>query len=240
MMSLTEASLSQIIVKQYRYKWNSFFGIFSTLFITQFLGVLISLGSTSGGGTSSEFLSVNLSYFSGNIVIGFTFIWGIISAILLTTKAYRYEDFTFVTNRLSSSISNILILVTASIIGGITTILSSVLYKLIIVFVYYNSELINTPIALSELLLGMVVTTLYILLFMSVGYLIGMVGQLNKLLMFLFPPLVIFLLLRNDGDVINFFISESSFLLFFVKAVAIAFLFFATSVLIHNRMEVRT
>lgn len=239
-MSLTETSLSQITVKQYRYKWNSFFGIFTSLFITQIVGIFFSLGSSSGGGSSSDFLSVNIAYFSGDIIIGFTFIWAIIVAILLTTKAYRYEDFTFVTNRLSSSISNILFLITASLVGGITTSLASVTYKLIIVFSYYDKELIYAPTSVGELLMGMVVTTLYMFLFMSVGYLVGMIGQIHKLFMFVFPPLLLFLVFRNDGEVVNIFISESSFLLFFIKAISVSILFFAIAILLSNRMEVRT
>ncbi|WP_246943633.1 hypothetical protein [Bacillus pinisoli] len=238
-MSLTETSVSQIILRQYRYKWNSFFGVITSLIITQMVGILISLGSTSGGGSSSDTLSVNISYFSGDIIISFSFIWALIVAILLTTKAYRFEDFTYVTNRLTSNLSSILFLVSASIVGGITTILSSICYKLIVVFIYHDVYLIYSPISFKELVLAMVVTTLYMILFMSIGYLIGMVGQLHRLFMFVFPPLLLFLLFRNDGAVIESFIFEHSFLLFFIKTFGVSFLFFVLSVIFSNRMEVR-
>lgn len=56
------------------------------------------------------------------------------TGILITTKAVRYDDFTFVSNRLSSNLANILFLLTASAIGGAAAVTAGFLLKIIAFF----------------------------------------------------------------------------------------------------------
>ena len=51
---------------------------------------------------------VNIYDYNANVVIGFYHLWGLITGIDFNEK-YRDTDFTFVTNRMSSTLSNILL-----------------------------------------------------------------------------------------------------------------------------------
>ena len=56
-------------------------------------------------------------------MIGFTMIWAFIVGALITSKAYRYDDFSFVTSRLSAHLANIGYMVIVSSLGGLTAFL---------------------------------------------------------------------------------------------------------------------
>src|SRR6185437_4463337 len=117
MMSLVEVNLSKVVKRQFSFKLRAYVGVFASLIAMQILGIFFSfLGASSSyfGGSS---VSVSYTYYSADIVVGATMLWGFISAILITTKANRYDDFAFVTNRLSSNLSNMIFLIVASIIG---------------------------------------------------------------------------------------------------------------------------
>ena len=129
MMSLSRASLMEVVKKQYLFKLKSFIQVFMTLVVLQLLAMLFSFNGVGMMGSSNASVEMDIQYYSADIVVVFTMLWAFITAILITTKAYRNDDFAFVTNRLSSNLSNMLFLLTASILGGILAILSSYLMK---------------------------------------------------------------------------------------------------------------
>lgn len=248
MMSLTSVDLINIVYKQYRYKLKSFSGIFMALILVQAIGILISLNGVRTSGFSNGFYSLNVSTYNANAVIFFTLIWAFTNAIIITTKSYREDDFTFVTNRLSYNLSNILFLITVCVIGGITAMLSR---GVIQVLVYFTSD-IETFLAISqdltrgEYVLGILAVILYILLFGAVGYLVGMMFQRNKLLIFMIPVLVFGLdFIRQDNGeptlqrIFEFYAMEQSFSLFVVKGLSTIVIAYLISVLLTNRLEVR-
>ncbi|MBS4196861.1 hypothetical protein [Lederbergia citri] len=247
-MSLIELSLSDVVKKQYKFKLRAFFGSFSSLAFMQLLGLLFSLGGSGGMGFSSEHYSIHISYYSAEMVIVFTLLWAFLTAILITAKAARFDDFSFVSNRISSNIANALFLVTASVIGGTSAILSGYLLRVITYFtsdVQYgvNSGLLVAP---KEFFLGISATILYVLLFSSIGYMFGMLVQINKIFIVLLPCLIIgswiFLGITNEGmikPIFDFIFRESVFSLFFIKIIGISGLLFAGAAALSNRMEVR-
>jgi hypothetical protein len=172
-------------------------------------------------GTSSDGYSLNISYYTGDIIIIFTMIWSFISAIIITTKAYRNDDFVFVANRFSSNLSNICFLVFASIVGGITAMLSGILLKVVMYFV---------------------------LLVASLGYLIGMLVQISKWFSVLLPAAFfgysILSINKNDeapiiSEMVTFFAQETSLLFFGLKVIVTASILFLGSIILANKMEVR-
>ncbi|GIN86644.1 hypothetical protein J6TS2_30300 [Heyndrickxia sporothermodurans] len=247
-MSLIEINQIDIVKKQYFFKLRSYVQIFSTMMILQVIGLLFSIGGVGGSGTSNDNVSVEVSYYSSSTVMMLTFLWAFISAILITTKATRYDDFSFITNRLTSHLSNILFLLTASVIGGITAFLSGYLLKIIIYF-FIDIKIINEGsmnITVSEILIGIFASILYVLLTCALGYMVGTLVQLHKIFIVLFPGLLIGLnmwSIQNGKMVIEeiteFFNSESSLVLFFVKVILTTGLLFSSSIAISNRMEVR-
>src|SRR4051812_32544192 len=99
MMSLIRPSFISVVIKQFMYKMKAYSHGFVSLMIIQLLGLLVSFGGIGASGSSSENFEINLHFYSADIVIAITMLWGFITAILITTKAYRHDDFAFVTNR---------------------------------------------------------------------------------------------------------------------------------------------
>ncbi|QED46253.1 hypothetical protein [Cytobacillus dafuensis] len=246
MMFLKNVNLTEVVKRQYFFKLKANIDAMSSLVFLQLLAILFSMGGSNSFGSSSDQVSIEVSYFSGDVIIGFTMIWAFVTAITITTRPYRNHDFSFVTNRLSSSLSNILFLLTASIIGGITAMLAK---NLLLVFKYIFSEeqIYGIPLTFQDFLLGVGATIIYLFAVSAIGYLIGALVQISKAFVVLIPVLVIGMLFMDGvmnrdpfiAYVFEFYVMESSIGLFIVKMVSTAALFFIASISILNRLEVR-
>ncbi|MCL6572744.1 MAG: hypothetical protein K6T88_13840 [Bacillus sp. (in: Bacteria)] len=249
MMSLTKVSLTEVVKKQYAYKLKAYVQVFMTLVVLQLLAILFSYNGVGSMGSSSASLEIDVRYYSADIVVSFTMLWGFISAILITTKAYRNDDFFFVTNRLSSNLSNMLFLLTASLIGGVTAMLSTSLMKVIMYYFVGNSyeTSANVLAAPVELLVGLLATTLYVLLCCALGYIFGTLVQIHKVFVILLPGLYIGVMslaaTNGTSNIVKtgyqFIFAEPSILLFIVKIIIISGLLFSSSFILSNRMEVK-
>ncbi|MFD2044183.1 hypothetical protein ACFSTA_09835 [Ornithinibacillus salinisoli] len=247
-MSLTSVTLSNVVKKQYAFKMKSFMGVFTSLVVMQILAIIFSLNGVASSGGSINGNVVHVQYYSADTVIAFTMLWAFINAIIITTKAYREDDFAFVTNRLSSNLSNIAFLVTASLIGAITAILSSFLLKVILYFVFQLESTINAGAYFDsiEFVAGVVTTFLFVLLFSSIGYVIGSIVQTNKLFLFIIPVLFFGMLVpvsRNGYNIMiysfNFYFQEASFVFTVLKVFITVIVLFAAAIALMNRKEVR-
>lgn len=250
MMSLSKVSLTSIVKKQYSYKLKAYVQVFWNLVFLQLLAIFFSLNGVGMMGSSSESIELEVHYYSADLVAFFTMLWGFIIAIIITTKAYRNDDFTFVTNRLSHNLSNLLFLLTASLIGGLTAMLSTYLLK-VITYLFVgpqtmaNSSVFGTPAAL---ILGIFATSFYIFLFCAFGYLVGTLVQIHKVFVVLVPALFFGSLVlggvsgnaRIVSNLVGFIFSESSILLFIIKIIVTCSLLFTSAFVLSNRMEVRS
>jgi hypothetical protein len=248
MMYLAEVKLFDVVKNQFLYKLKAYLSIFSSLLIIQAVGMLLSLNGSSSMGMSSDGYSLNISYYTGDMVIIFTMLWSFISAIIITTKAYRNDDFVFVANRFSSNLSNICFLVFASIIGGVTAMLSGILLKVVMYFILDDGNVMGTAISFQELLLGMIVSTFYVLLVASLGYLVGVLVQISKWFSVLLPAVFfsyLFLSINKNEEApiiletVKFFAKETSLLFFVLKVIVTASILFYGSIILANKMEVR-
>ncbi|MBO1512915.1 hypothetical protein [Metabacillus bambusae] len=248
MMFLTEVKLVDIVKKQFMYKIKAYLSVFSSLLTIQIIGILLSTTGSRSMGTSSNGFSLNVSYYTGDIIIIFTMIWALISAIIITTKAYRNDDFVFVSNRLSSNLSNIVFLLFASIVGGITTMLSGILFKVIMYFILDDGNVATTFISIQELIVGIIASILYVFLLASLGYFVGMLVQLSKWFTIILPAVFLgylFLGGNRNGEptflleIGKFFIDEASLLVFFLKVIAAGSFLFYVSIILSNKIEVR-
>lgn len=246
MMSLTTANVNEVVKKQYVFKLKANIDAFSSLVGIQALGILFSIGGLGTYGMSSNHFTITTKSLSADLVIVFTILWAFMTAITLTTRPYRNQDFTFVTNRLSSSLSNVLFLVSASILGGITAVMSSFLIQVGGYFLFGQS-LYSAGIVAGELIVEIFATILYILCASSIGYLFGALAQVSKIFIFLIPVLLVGILfvdftINPDPFITNiyqFFFKESSFVLFLIKAFMTTGILFCASISLLNRMEVR-
>ncbi|WP_141231526.1 hypothetical protein [Bacillus sp. 7586-K] len=248
MMYLTEVKFADVVMNQFKYKVKAYIGLFSSLLIVQVFGLLMSLNGSSSMGTVGNAFSLSLNNYTGNIVIIFTMLWGFISAITITTKAYRNDDFTFISNRLSRNLANIFFLILASLIGGITALLSGYLLKVVMFFFVDEGFVILTNINITEIILGIFVTSLYMILLSSFGYFIGTVVQLSKWFKVLLPILFLSYLFLTANtseettlivEIGEFYLNEDSLFIFFLKIFITSILLFCFSIGLSNRMEVR-
>ncbi len=248
-MSLSTINTAKVVKQQYRLKLKSNIDAFSSLVWIQLLAILFSLGGVASQGTHSEGMSISIKYFSADMVIAFTMIWGLVTAITITTKPYRYYDFSFVTNRVTSSLSNIIYLITASLIGGVTAMLAKGLL-IIIGYFFLGFQLLDGQsqfLDARDFVVGLIACVLYIFFISSIGYLIGTLVQVSRLFILVVPVLFVGSLFL-DGmlgreplmmKTLQFYFTEPSLLVFTIKVVISSALLFATAISILNRMEVR-
>lgn len=242
MMSFVQMNKSEVVKKQYFYKLKAYKGSYSSLMIIQMIGLLFSLMSiVSGGGTSSGNFDYNYQVYSTDVAVGFTLLWAFITGMTITSQNYRYDDFSFVTNRQTSNMSNALYLLTISAIGGITAGLLGFVFRLLHP-IFFSTEILATPYTLSNLVIGMAASTLYCAFFTSLGYLAGMIMQFNKAFKYILP--IVFLgLWFGFGEfmlpIFKMYFLETSLLLFFVKTAVMFSLCLLLASGISNRMEVR-
>lgn len=244
MMSLRTASLMETVIKQYLFKLKANIDTYSGLVAIQVLGILFSLGGI--GGFGSYYFDV--TYFSANGVLAFTIFWGLVTGITIMTKPVKDVDFTFVTNRLSSTLSNILFLMTVSFLGAVTAMLSRYVLLFVSYFIMDKQLFYDASMTIGDLFLGIIIAFLYIFLISAVGYLIGTLVQLNRIFIFLIPVLF-FGSMMVDAAMLgrepvvtkwfSFYFQESSIGLFILKTLATSSLCYLGSLAIFNRMEVR-
>jgi hypothetical protein len=245
-MSLTSVSLNEVVKKQFLFKLKSNIDAFSSLIGIQLIGMLFSFAGVSSMGTSSDYIRMNVKLYSADLVIGFTMVWAFMTAITITTKPNRHHDFTFVTNRLSSNLSNSLFLLTACLLGGMTAMLSGHLIS-VLSHLFFDLEVIGQQTSVREFLIGVIVTSSYIFLASSIGYFVGALVQVHKVFIFfiviLFFGLMFLETMLNKQLVVTsafqFYFMETVLLVFLLKVLLTSALLFLVSIRIFNRMEVR-
>ncbi|MFD1363600.1 hypothetical protein [Lentibacillus salinarum] len=249
-MSLTKPSMAKTVQQQFRFKLKGFAGMFMTLFILQLIGLLFSLTGNASFSSTNAGTELSIQYYSADIVVAFTMLWGFMSATQIKTKAYREDDFIFVTSRLSSDLANIVFLAVTSLLGGITALLSGFLLKVVVYFLFDSTPIIqsgftDTP---GELLTGMLAAAMFIFMLSSAGYLTGTFVHLHKILAYIIPAAVIGLIIlwpRITGTHLlpaagEFYFQERSFWLFTCKMMVTTGVLLAGSIVISHRLEVRT
>ncbi|RDW21266.1 hypothetical protein [Oceanobacillus chungangensis] len=247
-MSLNRMGLGTVVAKQLQYKMKAYIGVFSSLVLVQVIAVLLSLGGNGSGSSSIYGLSINSTLYMNVNVIAFTFMWIFIHAIMMTTKAERENGFSFVSNQLSNNISNSCLLLIASIIGGITTILSGYLLRVIVYFfidvdLFIGTEFYYPPV---EVLQGIIAMVSYLVFASSIGYLLGIITQLNRMLPVLLPIILIGMLIAMERawqgaflKIGEFYFQETNVFLFLFKFIGTAVICFVAAILLSNRLEVR-
>ena len=249
-MYLTELRLIDVVKKQFRFKLNAYTGVFTSLIIMQLIGIFLSFESSSGGMSGSEPLMITWSTSMNETPIVFTWVWAFSMGILMTTIAHRNDAFTFVSNRLSHHLASILFLLLIASIGGITASLSGSLIKLITI-IQNNSVIIESVGVFDspyDFCIRILTSILYTVLFAGFGYMVGAFIQRSKLvipLIFVAIFIVPYWQLSTDDsggfllDTVLFYGAETLFLLFLLKVLGTLAVFFAISIAVTNKMEVR-
>lgn len=246
-MYSADISTAEVVKKQISYKWRAYISVFTSLVVIQLLAVLFSLNGTGMSSSGGMNYNIQVDYYNADMIMIFTIFWGFMTALLLTTKAYREDDFAFVTNRTSGTLSTIIYLWIICSIAGFTASLSGYLLK-VVVFLFTSQEILNSTGAggTGIYLMGLVSLILTIFMFAGFGYAAGMIVQWNKVFVILLPVLMIGLLFSLekagyslDRFFFQFLFSEQNFWLFIMKSLAISTAAYVTAFLISNRLEVK-
>lgn len=240
-MSLHEAKTLDIARKQYRYKLKaiSFLG----LILLQIIALVLSIGGIGMHGASNQGIYVSVHNYTGDLVSIFTLIWIFFIAVGHTKKYARNIDFTLVSNRLSSMISDWGVLATVAVLGALSATLSRMVLWVALYLTVDHDMIITTAFrpAVGDLLVDITAFTLYALLGVAAGYLTGILIEISKLFAVIVPAVFLGLMaVQNDLflRLIGFYTTESSLLFFAGKVAVSAALLFVLSLQIYNRMEV--
>ncbi|WP_404450184.1 hypothetical protein LG307_10320 [Sutcliffiella horikoshii] len=250
MQSLSKVTLDQVVKNQFLYKLSAFSGVYISLIILQVIAVLFSLNGVGNSTGGSELISLNIHYYSANLIFVFTMLWVFIVSIIITSKGYRDEDFSFVTNRISSDLSNVLFVVLVTIIGTITALLSKYVLQVIVLFLPKFDSIYHSPVSMkigSFFVMGTLTAFLYIFLCGAAGYFVGTLVRVSNLFKILVPVIFVGYLFFGGTisevsglvTIVEFFYLETSFIAFILKVFITVLVLFAGSAAIFNRMEVR-
>ncbi|MEI4770142.1 hypothetical protein WAX74_10885 [Psychrobacillus sp. FJAT-51614] len=242
MMFLTNSTLGKVVRAQVRFKINAYMGALLSLIFVQLIGLLFSTNGSSTRGTSVNNIQIQVITISNDLVFVFVAIWALFVGNLITTRAYRYDDFSFVTTRLSSNLANILVLLMISIFAGVTTFLSNNVLR-VYLSIFGSTEYTKSPGVFDEPFSSigtMLVITLLILSLSSGGYLAGMLIQNSRLFLLVIPIIVLSILTTEIGQTLIqiLFMNESTWLLI-VNLIFMTIVFFGIAIAISNRLEVR-
>ena len=131
-MYLNEPTLDDIVKKQFRFKLNANAASFSTFVLLQVGTIIMEIfGSNHGFLYSSNGSLVSIITLSNDTNIVMAMVWAFVLGIMLTTRTKQSESFSFVSTRLSNHFSNLLFMLFASLVAGISVVLSSSAIKLV-------------------------------------------------------------------------------------------------------------
>ena len=246
-MRLAEPSLLAATKKLYFYKLKAYAN-WLLIFIMVQIGIFLlsafaNLSPMSGTAAYGSGLIASYTTVSANItiVIAISLLTGV--GILLTTKKYKLCELPLAANNTAGVLSDMSILVTASIFAGITSVLSGITFRIFVYFEFDNTIVITNDILLplSDLGLGIISTSLYILIFSALGYFIGTLAQKGALYLIM-AFAVYFCAIRmypeSTGAMIEFIHTETSALLFTLKVILYVAVLFVSSLILAQRTEV--
>lgn len=243
MMFLSNSSLTSIVFSQVKFKLHAYSGLIYSLIILQLMGILFATGGSS---SSSYINNISISLYISSVDSGFLFVSLLAISVgnLITTKAYRYDDFSFVATRHSSNIANSIVLLIFSCFAGVTTYFTGYLMRIFLTYnsnneIVVGSSILNDPINSLLTILAMIIV---LWLFSSIGYIAGTLFQLHKLLFFGALVMIFMLLMTKTWLSISgaIFVENGSLLILSIKVFCITILLFAISNVFSNRLGVRS
>ncbi len=247
-MSLQEVSLYKVVRKQVFYKVKSYTGILQTLMVLQIIGLLTAASGSSGmmGGSSGS-LNYSITFFSGTAITVMTIMWIITNSVLISTTAYRNDDFTFVSTRWSRHLANGVYIGFLAILGTLTSYMGinvlKVVYQALRIEAIYDMNL-----TYMEHFVSLVTIFGYILLSGISAYFIGSVLQFNKVFTVSgIIAIVALITLINSFNHVNlyysigqFILEEESIPIFMIKIGSICILAFSASWFLNKNQEVHS
>ncbi|KMK75533.1 hypothetical protein [Alkalihalobacillus pseudalcaliphilus] len=241
----TTISYREVIKKSVVYKMKSNLGYLLTLVIVQLVGLAFSAMATYTSGNSF----IRVETISADFVLGISFLWMFILGVQLINKDSRSNDVHFVINGTTQVISNVMILILASIICGLTSFMSGYILRVFhIIFGQIDTYYYVTNTSISAVVIGLSGMTLYAFVFGMIGYFISNLMQWYKVTILIVVMLVVgfdVLMEKVRGDYLLFesvktlYFQQPSFLSFVVHVSLLVAVLFGVTILVARRLEVR-
>lgn len=235
----------QTVENQYYYKIRIYLNFLLILILVQIMAAIFTLPGLIITDFGISGTTVNLSIISSQIIIAASAISALIIPISMTNMA-KDLSFGLPCNRFSDALSDIAVILSGCIIGGVS---SSLLYMALHIPIYFLrfGKVLAADFypSLSSLCLIAAYTALYMFLAASAGYFFGTLIRINKNFALIFPALfpgMVFIKFGNTMMLIaccNFFFADQAFSLRLLKVLAAGILFFIFSAAVTCRMEVR-
>jgi hypothetical protein len=212
------------------------------IIVTQIIGMLFTLTNAGGSmATSNGLYSFIISINSTIQVFIFTAACIMGATISLNGRENKYKDFTLISNGLSSNLSNMLFIITLSFFGAVTSALSGPFIRGIKYLIIGSSKIIEEGfiVTTSEIILSIFASFLYILALSSVVYLCTVLTTKYKAFIIVILAMVVLLPQTTIlMDIVRFYGSGNTFLMFTLKALSTYGIFSAGSLLVSYNMEV--
>lgn len=246
---VTEVSLWETVKKQYRFKLKVHVSVFGLIVVLMLVYDLFAVLGSPSYDLSQYDIRLGMYANEGYVIMVFYFIMMFVMGIKLTTKKTRKMSGEFPSNQLSNHLSNILFLATLGFCVSIPAFLTDYTLRFLI---YFDVERVDTSLYMDELtyvglITGILVTLFYMMAVAGVGYLIGELAQVSKVIMgiVIFIVYVIFSVNASwqMGDssaasVLNFIVGETSVTLFMIKMCILLIVIFMLSLFLGKKREV--
>ncbi|SIT70427.1 hypothetical protein [Edaphobacillus lindanitolerans] len=221
-------------------------GIVGSLLALQLAGMLFSISSSDDSSNAFGNLNIHIQNFNSDIIIVLTLAWAFLAPLYLTGRDSFESDMVFANDRLTRHFGNIGYLALIVLAGSLTAVLAC-LTVLLIPLLGSREVLLPEfgPWGLSgHALIMFTVLLSYALLAAGLGYLIGTLLGLSRLLVIgLFLLGLIFLGVLDDtgwhllGRFAHFLFGNEQAALLLIKAAGASAILFAIAVISSNRQE---
>lgn len=250
-MYLIEPKLSEIVKKQYYFKLHMYRNAFVILIFLQMF--FIVLGGVEYIFPTNfpmyDFPWVTWISSTNDNVLSVTLIWTIIMGFQIPSRKRLNESFTFVTNRFVHHLSNFFLMLTISMIGGLSVVLSGSAIKMF-AYLRYEIKMIESPgfiTSPSDFFIRVVTCFAYMMLFILTSYAVtSFIQRSQKTIVFFAIGWIVLSSVTkqwNGPDFLTrmteFFFNDSNLVLFLIKIVLTVTALFIASVAVTNRLEVK-
>ncbi|SDO12882.1 hypothetical protein [Alkalicoccus daliensis] len=176
-MSITAPPAREIILKQLRWKQRYFASIIFAFVIIQAFGIFLSVMNAYH---QASFNSTYIRAHSQNNLFFLMILWIFISSLAAPAKANRKIDFTFISTRKISHITNIIFLLLIVSAASLLSVLSHYLIILLVPMIHSPEVFILLP-GWMDLLHSFIWWFSCLLLTAAAGYFLSMIYQLTLL-----------------------------------------------------------
>lgn len=244
MSLMKQISFSEAVKRQYKFKLKAYHNLIGTLFLFQIIALFFSIYGQSSSITD-QYVTVTNHIYTADIIVGFTLLWIFTVPFYITNRASKDMMFSFITNKRSNHVANMMYMFTLSALGAVSSVLLGVAVRLGMMIYYGFDQLFTYEVlSISQLLLTIFIVFLYHLLLFSFGYVISETIQLHRSFTLLVPVLLfgffIFTVnVFNEAYLFTFYIMESNLVWFLIKVIGSVVVFWLLATQVGRRLEVR-